>query len=334
MINNVWKTESSALPLARGISLRFLQLLVNKFGALSEKVDNPDRSTLPALPDSILTAHGHVPVETVFDVIKAQVVCSAAQEQTVTPETFVHFRERIYQTLAYVAAAALARCDGSDQELIDLMVKGVSDPIHGNKVSRSFATLLAPSDLLTKENYCIIRPLRNGRLYHFSINKLLVLWRENPDDQQIKTNVLVAIAGALYHMEAKVYLEFSPSLLPLLLEGTNIPNDPFSKMACISTIRTIIPSHPALITSHLDSVISRMTDRTHNTYYSPSDANVEARSAALEVLGLLTKYVDSAELVKRKAKVEKELEVAVDDISSVVRRKAMACKLKWFNVGE
>jgi DNA repair/transcription protein MET18/MMS19 len=320
--------------LARGTALRFLQLLINKFGASTENIGYSDRNVhvlLPILPDKPLDDSDHVAPDTVVDIIKALVVHSCKKEQPAIPECH---QERVYQTLSYAAAAALARCDKSDQDLIDLMIKGISDPIHGSKVARSFRTLLAPSPFLTKENFCVIRPLRNGRLYNFSVDKLRAMWRDNPADLQLKSNVLVALAGILVFMDPAVYLDHGAAILPVLLEGTNISNDDGSKLACIVIIRKIIPSHPILITSHLDSVISRMTDRTHNTYYSPSDANVETRSAAIEVLGLLTKYIDTAELLKRKAKVIKELEVAVDDISSVVRQKATACKLKWFNLGE
>ena len=67
-----------------------------------------------------------------------------------------------------------------------------------------------------------------------------------------------------------------------------------------------------------------------NTYFSPSDADPECRAAALDVLTLLTKYVEKPQLVKRKVKVMGELDIALDDASIVVRERAQRCKLAWF----
>jgi DNA repair/transcription protein MET18/MMS19 len=75
-----------------------------------------------------------------------------------------------------------------------------------------------------------------------------------------------------------------------------------------------------------------MTDRTHNTYFSPSDANAACRVAALEVLGLLPKYIDSTALLQRKSKVMSELDTALNDVSVEVRQKAQKCKMGYFNL--
>lgn len=75
-----------------------------------------------------------------------------------------------------------------------------------------------------------------------------------------------------------------------------------------------------------------MVSRTRNTYYSPSDANVECRAAAIDVLALLVEHVGKTQVLKRKARVLSELDVAVDDCSVVVRERAVRCRLAWFNL--
>ena len=121
-------------------------------------------------------------------------------------------------------------------------------------------------------------------------------------------------------------------VLPLILEGTNVQNDDFTKLACIEIIRKVVPLSPDAVRIHLDSVINRMTDRTHNTYYSPSDANAACRVAAVDVLGLLPKYVDNAELLKRKSKIMTELDTALNDVDVEVRTRAQKCKMAYFNL--
>lgn len=341
MIDNALDMGSNNTPLARITSLHFLQLLVNKFGASSAKPEcapSAHRSQfarLPPLHSPHYYHHLEEPdcKETVAGII--QRLASPAYVCAPFPGS-AEFKSRIYQALAYFTAAALARCDPSDQALVDIMIQQINNERHGHKVAQCFRILLAPSEILTKENSCIIRPLRQGRLYSYTVDKLIARWRhlisieESGEDE--KTSVLVALAGVLCHMDAEVYLDKSAELIPLILEGTNVQNDDATKIACINIIHNMIPAHPGVITSHLESVIDRMTDRTNNGYYTPSDSRPDTRSAALDVLSLLTKHVDAKDLLKTKARVMSELDIAVDDCSLIVREKAVDCKLKWFNL--
>lgn len=310
MITNSTSTRTDCSLYACVSMLHLLQLLVNKFGASEET--SGDRSVLQVMED----------------LVEGAVASSNGLEV-----------ERIYQALSYFTAAALARCHKSSEHLIGLMVEGLKHPQVGRKVARSFRVLLAPSKLMNKENFCILRPLRHGRLFQFGIEEIKKLWREfsfaqqaDPNATDIKTNCLIALAGALAYMDAKVYLDNADEILPLILEGTNIQNDDFTKLACINIIRTLVPARPDVIKTHLDSVINRMTDRTHNTYYSPSDANAACRVAALDVLGLLPKHIDSTAMLQRKSKIMSELNTALNDVSMEVRQKAQKCKMGYFNL--
>jgi DNA repair/transcription protein MET18/MMS19 len=308
MINNILHSADENTLLARLTSLQFLQLLVNKFGAASEIFDD-----------------GSV---TLFEHIK-----QLAEAGLTSPD---HSKSAYtYQTLAYFTAAALARCDKSDQALISIMIEGLKHPVLGKKVALSFRLLLGPSNVLTKENFCLVRPLRHGRLYTHSVDTIISLWR-NGDDYNIKTNALIALAGTLEFMESAVYLDHAATILPLLLEGTNIQDNDGrdkTKTACIQVLRVFVDSSPDAVVPHLDSIINRMIDRIRNTYFNPSDSKVPTRAAALDVLGLLVKKIDHQDLLKRKARVLSELSNAVDDSSNSVRNRAVVCKLEWSNLG-
>lgn len=312
MIKNATSIKNECSPFARVSMLHFLQLLVNKFGASEEKFG--DRSL----------------VQVIVDLIES---CDTNSNEVEV--------ERYYQALSYFTAASLACCDKSSELLIGLMVKGLKHPKLGRKVARSFRILLAPSRIMSKENFCILRPLRHGRLFQFGIEEIKNLWREfsftrgeDSNAINIKTNCLIALAGGLAYMDEKVYLGNINEILPLILEGTNIQNDDFSKLSCISIIRSVVPACPDIVEIHLDSVINRMTDRTHNTYYSPSDANAACRVAALDVLSLLPRYVGSTAMLKRKSKIMSELDTALNDVSMEVRLKAQKCKMEYFNLDE
>ena len=102
----------------------------------------------------------------------------------------------------------------------------------------------------------------------------------------------------------------------------------------INLIKGLIVACPDVVSEYVDSVINRMTDRTHNTYDSPSDASVKCRAAALEVLALLVESVENRKLLPRKAKVLVELDTALDDCSRTVRTAAERTKMHWFNLTE
>jgi len=305
MIQNVVLGDSNSTPYSRIAALHFLQLLVNKYAAGAEVLESEGGVTVSAYLEALVQG-----------------------TSSNTDKTHV---ERVYQTLAYYTTAALARCDSKDRVFVRLMIEGIAKPHIGKKIAQSFRMLMAPSSILIKENFAILRPLRQGRLYAYVVDDLIALWRTSTE-AKIKSNYLVALAAVLNFLEPSVYLENSEAIFPLLLEGTNIQNDDWTKLACITSIRTIVPLRPKIVNSHLDSVISRMTDRTRNTYFSPSDSNVQCRAAAIDVLSLLTKHIEVNELQKRKSKVINELDIAVDDMSMTVRDRAQRCKLAWFTL--
>lgn len=306
MMQNAISTQNPCSNLARLSMFWFFQLLVNKFGATKEVLTNDSRSLLGIMLDLVKSAN------------------STTEQQAI----------RIFQLLAYFTSATLASFDPAMKPLLHSMIDNVANDKYGRKVARSFRILLEPSEILNKANFCIVRSLRNSRLFAMSVDPLISVWSSSitPD---IKENCLIALAGVLYYVDPSFLVEYEENtrLLPHILEGTNVKNDEWAKAAFIKTIRDLIPLIPLRIEEHLDSVINRMTDRTHNTLDSPSDGSVRCRTLALEVLAALTKHINETSLVKRKFGLMSELSIAVDDPSRDVRTKAVETKMAWFNIG-
>lgn len=281
----------------------FLQLLVNKFGAAKLRIGAGNETLVHTLQ---------------------QLIEEAAANDTASAKN-------TYQTLAYFATASLGALDPSAAPLIKTMIGSITNPKWGRKVAQSFRLLLAPSPFLTKENFCFARPLRKGRVYELAVNPLIGTWRRS-QDSTIKENALIAVVGILAYLEAKMLADNARDILPVLLEGTNIKDDTFSKEACTRGILDIIPLAEATVEEHLNSIIDRMTDRTRNTYESPSDSNVKCRCMALEVLSKLTVHVNQTLLLRKKPALMRELDFALEDFSPAVRHKAERCKMAWFNL--
>lgn len=303
MLLNALSTENNASMLARTSMLWFLQLLVNKFGALEEPLENESRTL----------------VEVMVDLVEGS---SSKSEEEV---------DSIYRTLAYFTAATVAAHKPQSSILLDLMIKGISNTRNGRKVAQSFRVLLAPAELMNEQNFCFVRRLRKQRVFTIAVTPLVELWRAS-ETKEAKEKALLALAGLLAYMEPTTLKDSVESLLPLVLEGTNVQNDDWAKHAFIQTILTLLPLCPEVMESHLDSLIKRMTDRTHNTLDSPSDSSVRCRAAALDVLALLVQHISPAVLTRRKSKLMFELDVALSDCSSTVRSRADKCKMAWFNL--
>lgn len=301
MLLNAISVENKCSRPARLGMLQMLQLLVNKFGA--DKKSFEDGKLLH------------------------DVMLQLVKEATSKPDPEAY---QIYQALAYFAAATVAAYEPCSTALINAMMQGISDPKRGRKIAQSFAILLAPSNIMNDSNFCTLRPLRFGRLYSTTVSELITLWRSN-DNSRIKENCLIALVGILRYMPAKILQDNAAQILPIALAGTDVP-DKATKDASMNIMIVLMPENPSLIEEHLDSIINRMTDRTHNTYDSPSDATVEARSKALDVLGMLPTLVENGLLLKRKNAVLKELGIALDDCSREVRMRADRCKMIWFNL--
>jgi len=303
MLENLTSHNSDCSPFARRSIFHFLQLLVNKFGAAKQTIGGTDKGLVHIMTQAIEQAS------------------SNKSKQAMNT----------YQTLAYFAAASLAALDPSTNPLIQLMLANIGNVIYGRKVAQSFRLLLSPSEILTKENFCFIRPLRKGRLYELAAKPLIATWRTS-QDSFVKENALVAVVGIIAFLEPAMLADNSADIIPVLLEGTKIQDDKFAKEACTKVLLDITPLAPLIVEQHLTSVIDRMTDRIRNTYDAPSDSSVQCRAMALEVLLKLTEHVKPNLLLKKKPALMRELDFALEDVSFEVRHKAERCKMGWFNL--
>ncbi|CAG8953775.1 hypothetical protein HYFRA_00006666 [Hymenoscyphus fraxineus] len=329
MIEASISTTVEASELARISFLYNMQLLVNKYHAGSHSALDYGH---PTLGDWMLSI--------------------VQKAQSGTPMQI----DNVYRTLAYYTAASLAayQSGGSEaKQFLTQMIEGIAIPGHSLKISQSLRILLAPSPILTKKNFCTIRPLRQGLLFNHAAKELIDLWRST-EDQDIKGNYLVALAGILAFLDPAMLVDNVEMLFPAILEGTNCGHDEWTQETFIQLVFTLVPLATGVIEEHLDSVISRMTDRIKvsggtaggiatgasaaetesvvNEVANTVGASVKGRAMALEVLTLLVSHVDAGKLGVRKFRVVGEVDGALSDSRRVVRHKAEVCKMVWFNL--
>jgi DNA repair/transcription protein MET18/MMS19 len=309
MIRNAISSESGSSRFGRMCMLWFLQLLVNKYGAASQSYTAGRFEDLQ-----------HQPLE----VMTAEVSAYAKKSDREIKNT--------YQTLAYFAAASIASFDRSMETLVNMMITALSDLKYGRKVGQSFRILLAESEIMDKANFCKIRALRFQKVISLVVIPLQGAYASPMTSRMEKDNTVIALAGVLAYMEAELVAD-AFGFSSIMLEGC-VSSDEFTKETFIHLLHELIPFCPKEAESHLDTIIRLMTDRTHNTYDSPSDASVRCRAKALDVLMRLTEHLPVTGLLQRRARLLPELDLALDDCSRDVRVKAQQAKMKWLRLGD
>ncbi|KAH8820313.1 Dos2-interacting transcription regulator of RNA-Pol-II-domain-containing protein [Xylogone sp. PMI_703] len=301
MFRNAISTTSQASVPARIAILEFMQLLINKFAATKESITNDERKLIQIVKDEVEDSQ------------------SKSEEET----------NNVYQTLAYFTAAALARYDETTPTLIQLMLDELTSATRGRRVAQSFRILLAPSPTMNEQNHCIIRPLRIGRLFELVVPRIISIWKES-NVKDVKVNCSVALAAVLSYMPESLLTSHATETMPLILEGTNVPNDDQTQMSSIEILIKFVADAPKVIEEHLDSLISRMTARTHNAVATSAACRVKA----VDCLTTLPKHLRSELLLQRRPRLYNELNIALGDSSREVRFKAGVCKMAWFALDE
>lgn len=307
MIRLAADPDSHASQFGRMSILWTIQLMISKYGATLSPNSGPS------------------------DVLEAITGAVSATHEEQAP---VEFIKNTYQTLAYVAAASLACLDPTAEPLLKLMFEALADANHGRKVAQSFRILLAESEIMNKPNGCLVHPLRFQKALSLVVLPLRERYLESERSRFEKDNIVIALAGVFRHIKPELIAEnLGFRIDAIMIEGTSSISDEFTKETYIRMIHELILLCPKDAEEHLDTIIRLMTDRTHNTYLSPSDASVRCRALALDVLVRLSESLPTPALLTRRAKLIPELDLALDDCSRDVRVKAQRTKLKWLNIG-
>jgi len=308
MIKNAVSSDKASSPYGRMCMLWLLQLLISKYGASSQLYTASDFKLIAQQPLQVM--------------VEEVVACKTKSDREI---------QNTYQTLAYFAAASINSFDHTMEPLVNLMIQGLSDSKYGRKIGQSFRILLAKSEIMGKENFCKIRALRYQKVVSLIVIPLQGEYASPMTSRMEKDNIVIALAGVLAFLKPELVAE-AFGFSSIMLEGC-VSSDEFTKETFIGLLYELIPFCPKEAESHLDTVIRLMTDRTHNTYDSPSDASVRCRAKALDVLMRVTEHLPVTALIQRRARLLPELDLALDDCARGVRAKAQLAKMKWLRLG-
>lgn len=209
------------------------------------------------------------------------------------------------------------------QSLLELL----ADNTYGNVVARGFVTLLAPDDILTKENHCLISGLYKQRTFSQTVPAISAAFKSA--DAAVKPNYLVALSGVLRWLPYSITESSLSSLVPLLLQSLDLQDQAHQevKAATLSTVEAIIASSPSHLSEHASSVITRLLACT------AAPVNTAAvRQASLKCLTLVPLSFKLEIVVPFRRQVVNKLMICLDDRKRIVRSEAVKCRAAWLSL--
>ena len=226
----------------------------------------------------------------------------------------------------WVAKGLILRLVHTDQILEHLLnllsVRGC-----GVACARGFGLLLAPDEVLSKENGAKIRLLAKQRVFNICVPVFAQEFRTALP--ATKSNYLIALSGIVKHVPPEVFMSNIDAILPLLLQSLDL-EDSDVRAATIQTLTVVSQENPQAVEAHIGSLVSRLLRCV--TFPKTKSANV--RHNSLGCLQMFPGRMRDSTLLPYRNQVTKGLLNVLDDPKRHVRKEAVECRAAWFNMDE
>lgn len=191
-----------------------------------------------------------------------------------------------------------------------------------------YGTLLAPDEVLDKQNHCVISGLYKQRTFTQLVPPIVAEVRLS--DQATRPNFLIALSGILRWLP---YSIIRPSLhtlvAPLLqtLDLTDVP--PEIKLSALTIFESVLMHDPNDVSEHTASLINRLIACT-----SAKEKDAKVRAKALQSLAIMPKQLKREVVIPYRRQVVKQLVNCLDDGRRTVRTEAVRCRTNWLSLEE
>jgi DNA repair/transcription protein MET18/MMS19 len=287
--------SASSLDPSHGVLLRHITLLVNKFANPKEMqaVLREAGLDVEVLLSNEPTAQQ---ISLAFAVIKALLIQGKTSALT---STYLELLLRLIPTISASSA-------------------------------RLFNTLLAPDDILTKQNHCIISGLYKQKAFSQLVPPIVEAIRTTPADQTSqKQNYLLALSAILSHLPYSILEPALPTLVAPLLQTLDLQTDQSVKASSLLIFESLLMHSPTLVAEHTASLITRLLN---STTANTNAANVRAR--ALQCLALVPKQLKREVVLPFRRQIVKRLMAVLDDGKRSVRAEAVKARTAWLALEE
>ena len=236
------------------------------------------------------------------------------------------FSENAVQAVFWIAKALVLRLCNTDEVLEKLLLM-LTNGKWSLPSARGFALLLAPDEILCKENGATIRLLAKQKVFNVCVPTISQQFRNAATT--IKPNFLIALSGILKFIPTEIILPDIDTLLPLLLQSLDL-EDLNVKAATIQSLATISQESPKAVEGYIGSLVTRLL-KSANSGLTDSTS---VRHNALQCLRLFPGKVKDSNLLPYRNAVTRGLMKVLDDPKRHIRKAAVECRAAWINMDE
>ena len=196
-------------------------------------------------------------------------------------------------------------------------------------VARRFAGILAPEDILTKDNHCVISGLYKQKTSNQLVPPMIGAVRAV--DAEVKPNYLIALSGILRWLPYSMIQSTLQSLIPALLQSLDLGelSDQEAKAPTLTIFESVLMHDSDVVTEHTASLITRLLNCTSGSLNGP-----KVRAKALQCLALVPRQLKREAVVPYRRQVVKKLMACLDDPKRDVRVEAVRCRTAWLALDE
>ena len=187
--------------------------------------------------------------------------------------------------------------------------------------------LLAPDEILCKENGATVRLLANQKVFNVCVPTIAERFRNA--DTKAKPNFLIALSGLLKFMPTGVIMPEIDTLLPLLLQSLDLEDDDV-KAATIQNLAVVSQENSQAIEGHIGSLITRLLKSAGN----PKLNSTTVRQNALRCLRIIPGNAKESNCLPYRNAVTRGLLLVLDDPKRQTRRDAVECRAAWLKLDE
>lgn len=286
--------------------------------------------------------------EPLMRLIEAQ-ANSLSQRSQNTPGTIANL-----DAMSAIAAGMLRRNSGKPAQPLLSLLKGslqktdaaVSASDAPGAAARRLEALITPRDILTKENFAVVRPLWTQKAYFDVVKPLLAAATaiKGPDQGDGGANLSVAVLLMVRHMAFTIYEDDAENILRIAISVAQkgmtsdraIAATASDVRAALQVLKDILVADKEKGKTHLKSIVTICVDIFSSSSSASSSAmirpDLHCIKLALGVAGGLPNMFEEQHLLPYRPRVERELALACGNPARELRKAARLAREAWERV--
>ncbi|EGG01162.1 uncharacterized protein MELLADRAFT_111212 [Melampsora larici-populina 98AG31] len=226
----------------------------------------------------------------------------------------------------WIIKGLIVRGEQRGYDLLDRLIELWNEKGGSGKEVIRFTGLIV-DEVVGSRNFGVVKFLWKQRACSYLLNKLVEAYHRR--DNEDKTVYLIGLASLLAHVTPQLILPELSQVIGLLLEGLHLPEDEL-KTNVLKTINELIMNEESyeIFEPYLSSLIEGLLKTLKN-----KNGSENVRLGSIKILnGLPNQFKGSLTLWNERTKVLMALKELLDDSRRLVRRFAVDCRTKWFEL--